>query len=164
MRAAARTAFRQFVWPVTALTYDDGESVRGMTVSSVTSLSLDPPAVVLCVDRAARTHGRLAVGAVLGLSLLSPLQVDIAELLSSRGSDKSLPADRVVRPFGDGVPVIVESSAAFAITLERLMPAFSHTVVVATVRDVRLPAQRTVPMGYHDGMYVRIATHDRPDS
>jgi flavin reductase (DIM6/NTAB) family NADH-FMN oxidoreductase RutF len=157
VRAAARAAFRQFVWPVTALTYEDGGRVSGMTISSVTSLSLDPPAVVLCIDRHARTHERVAVGAVLGLSVMALGQVDLAELLSSRGADKSLQSERVFRPFAEGVPVLVGAAAAFAIQVHRMTPAFSHSVVVGTIRAVHLPSPMVAPLGYHDGSYVAIA-------
>ena len=154
LRAEARRAFRRFSWPVTILTFEDGATVRGATISSVTSLSLDPPSLVLCVNRSSRTHQAVRVGQRFGLSLLGFGQRKIAERLSEPGADKVLADDELSWIGIPASPVLVGAATAFGITLRQVTPAFSHSVLVATIDASHVPDEATPPMAYLEGEYV----------
>ena len=61
-----------------------GERVHGMTVTAFTEVSLDPPLVLVCADKASHTHPVIAAGGVFALNLLASDQA----LLSNRFASK----------------------------------------------------------------------------
>ncbi len=155
VRAVARTAFRRVVWPVAVLSSEGDDGVLGMTVSSVTSVSLDPPSVVICVNRQTRTHDRLRVGAWLGLSMLSAAQSPLAARLAVPGGDKHLVEEELHRPLDWQVPVVRDAVSGFAVEVAQLVDAFSHIVVIGLVREADLPDEEREPLAYLDGRFVR---------
>lgn len=68
-----RAAMASLAAPVTVVTcYDDTGSPRGLTASAVSSLSLDPPLLLVCLDRGSRTHDVLTGAAAFTVHLLGP--------------------------------------------------------------------------------------------
>lgn len=81
---ALRDCLGQFASGVTVVTTAQDDSVYGATVSSFTSVSLDPPLVLVSLDRRSRTCERL-VGAPFGVNVLGAHQQDLAWLFAGRG-------------------------------------------------------------------------------
>src|SRR3954451_2795808 len=69
-----RRACGQFATGVTVVTVRDGDGFRGMTANCSTSASLDPPLVLVSVDRRNRTHELLSVGEPFAVNVLSQEQ------------------------------------------------------------------------------------------
>ncbi|MEV7730041.1 flavin reductase family protein [Streptomyces sp. NPDC087917] len=81
---ALRNCLGQFASGVTVVTTADGTAVYGATVSSFTSVSLDPPLVLVSLDRRSRTCDRLA-GSPFGVNVLGADQRDLALLFAGGG-------------------------------------------------------------------------------
>jgi flavin reductase (DIM6/NTAB) family NADH-FMN oxidoreductase RutF len=79
-----RSVLGRFASGVTVLTARNGAADLGMTVSSFCSLSLQPPLVLACVDKAADLHGLLPNGQRVVFNILSAAQ----EALSRRFSEE----------------------------------------------------------------------------
>lgn len=74
-----RGAMAALAAPVTVVAcYDETGTARGMTASAVTSLSLQPPLLLVCVDRGSATHDALVNAPWFSVSLLAPGQEDLA--------------------------------------------------------------------------------------
>ncbi len=76
-----RKAMGAFATGVTIITVDqdgDGE-IHGMTANAFTSVSLDPPLILVCVDQRARTHAHLHARKRFGINVLSSGQRAISE-------------------------------------------------------------------------------------
>ena len=158
LRDSARAAFRQFVWPVTIVTYDGPTGVTGMTVSSITSLSLDPPAVVLCINRDSRAFRHLRVGTSVGVSLVSSAHRELARRLSTRGIDKTLREDEIDPRVGIDLPPGIRGAVvALAVEITSVTDALSHVVVIAMVRDVHVGTEGVPPLAYYAGQFVEPA-------
>lgn len=155
VRAVARAAFRHVVWPVAVLSSEADDGVLGMTVSSVTSVSLDPASVVVCVNRLTRTHERLHVDAWLGLSMLSASQAPLATRLAVPGGDKHLLEDELHRPFSAPAAIVRGATSGFAVEVVQLVDAYSHTIVVGMIAEAYLPDDEREPLAYLDGRFVR---------
>lgn len=67
---ALRMAMRQWVTGVTIVTTAHGEERAGMTVSSFTSVSLEPPTVLVCLNKTTYTHTLVLQSGVFAVSLL----------------------------------------------------------------------------------------------
>lgn len=152
MREAARAAFRQFVWPITILTYRVGAEVRGVTISSVTSLSLDPPSIVLSIHRESRTAEHILIGRRFAVSLLGPSQVKLARRLAVPGGEKRLNDHELAITAGTEPPSLAGSIAALGVEIVSAVEVYSHLVVIALVLEVR-HGRADRPLAYHDGRY-----------
>lgn len=86
--SALRTAFGSFPSGVTAFCGLVDGAPQGLTASSFTSVSLDPPLVSVCVARSSSSWPKLAGLQRLGLSVLSSEQGEVARRLASRGEDR----------------------------------------------------------------------------
>lgn len=78
-----RKAFGTFATGVTVVSVGD-PLPHGMTANSFTSVSLDPPLVLVCVDRTAVMHERLLTTGAFGVSVLAEEQEEIARHFSDR--------------------------------------------------------------------------------
>jgi flavin reductase (DIM6/NTAB) family NADH-FMN oxidoreductase RutF len=86
-----RDCLGQFASGVTVVTTKIGAAVHGTTVSSFSSVSLDPPLVLVSVDRRSRACERLA-GAPFGVNVLGADQSDLALFFAGLG-DAAAPPD-----------------------------------------------------------------------
>lgn len=78
-----RGAFGTFATGVTVVSVG-GPLPHGMTANSFTSVSLDPPLVLVCVDRRAVMHDRLLAAGVFGVSVLADGQEKVARHFADR--------------------------------------------------------------------------------
>jgi len=76
--AALRQVMRQWVAGVTVVTSVHEGKRGGMTVSSFTSVALDPPTVLVCLNKSTYTHGLVSTSGVLAISMLSADQAPIS--------------------------------------------------------------------------------------
>jgi flavin reductase (DIM6/NTAB) family NADH-FMN oxidoreductase RutF/RimJ/RimL family protein N-acetyltransferase len=151
---ALREAFGTFATGVTVVTAFDAESApRGFTANSFTSVSLDPPMVLVCVGRgsqsgvAVRNAGRFAV------NILGERQIDIAQRFAAAGVDRF--ADIAWSADPAGVPVISGAIAHFVCETESVIAAADHDVLLARVLGfVTAPGGA---LGYFRSRYIRVA-------
>jgi 3-hydroxy-9,10-secoandrosta-1,3,5(10)-triene-9,17-dione monooxygenase reductase component len=152
--AEFRHAMGHFATGVTVVTSigDDGEPV-GTTASAVTSLSLDPPLVLVCFDRtsltlrAIRSHGAFVV------NVLAAPQEHLSANFARRGLAAAWDGIRH-RPGPTGSPRLHDVLAALECTVENRMPGGDHEIVVGRVRDVEISAGNATPLLYWRGSYL----------
>jgi flavin reductase (DIM6/NTAB) family NADH-FMN oxidoreductase RutF len=129
---------RQFVSGVTVVTAMDGEKPRGLAVNAFSSVSLDPPTVMVAVQRTSSTHECLFRATHLAINILSTDQLDVVNTFATKAEDKFAGLDWEPGPFGS--PLIARSSAQMEVEIRERLQASTHTlfvcrVVHATVSD-----------------------------
>lgn len=129
---------------VTALAADG--TPHGATVSAISSLSLDPPLLLVCLDRQSETLAVLHEGAPLLLHVAADGQQKTAMALARKGEQKFDEIEWV--PDAHGLPVIEGFSTAFRCTVHALLPGGDHTIVVARIVEVAHAPENT-PIVYH---------------
>jgi Flavin reductase like domain len=87
-----RAAMRQLAGGVSVITAGQGDEITGMTVTSVSSLSADPPSLIVSVNRASSSWPLLQRHPFFGVNILSADQIDVAERFA--GKDGLKGADR----------------------------------------------------------------------
>lgn len=151
---ALREVFAAFPSGVTAIAARvDGLPV-GMSASSFTSVSLEPPLVSVCVARTSRTWPQLRRASRLGLSVLSDRQEAACRQLAARSGDRfaGLAWHELVR----GAILLDDAAAHLECSVEREVDAGDHVVVLLRVHD--LSADPTVaPLVFHGRRYRRLA-------
>jgi flavin reductase (DIM6/NTAB) family NADH-FMN oxidoreductase RutF len=160
-RAAApddfRSAMRNLVGGVSVITAGRGDDISGMTVTSVASLSIEPPSLLVSINRASscwpliRDHGAFAV------HLLNADQLDIAERFSGmdglKGRDRFAGAIWTTR--ATGVPLLQGALAAIDCEVDDIVERHSHAIVVGRVLYLELSASDAA-LAYWHGNYVAI--------
>nr|WP_324197128.1 flavin reductase family protein [Streptomyces sp. NRRL B-1677] len=131
---------------------------RGMTANSFTSVSLEPPLVLVCVSRTAAMHDLVLEEKAFALSVLSADQEQIAR----RFADRSRP--RGTREFEGvaiqeggrtGAPVLLGSLAWFECGLEAVYEGGDHSVFLASVLDAgRVPTEEALL--FYKGAFHRV--------
>ncbi len=156
--AEFRHAMGHFATGVTVVTSvgADGEPV-GTTASAVTSLSLDPPLVLVCFDlgsetlRAIRGHGAFVV------NVLAAAQRHLSVNFARRGLAAAW--DGVRHRHGPtGSPRLEDVLAVLECTVEHSLPGGDHEIIVGRVRHVETTASPASPLVYFRGGYASLAS------
>jgi len=152
--AEFRHAMGHFATGVTVVTSigDDGEPV-GTTASAVTSLSLDPPLVLVCFDRTSLTLRAIRSHRAFVVNVLAAPQQHLSANFARRGLAAAWDGVRH-RPGPTGSPRLHDVLAVLECTVENRMPGGDHEIVVGRVRDVEISADSATPLLYWRGSYL----------
>jgi len=132
-------------------TRDEADNYYGLTMNAVTSLSLDPPLYLICLDRRSNTLRHMLESRVFGLSFLQADQGAISNLFAGKRDDKF---DGVDFSLGhDGVPLIDGALARMVCAIERTHPGGDHTIVVGRIRDYDVTGGS--PLLFYRGRYLQ---------
>ena len=152
-----RGAMRQLAGGVSVITAGRGRDISGMTVTSVSSLSVEPPTLMVSVNRASSSWPLLQRYGVFGVNILTADQLDIAERFTGKGglkgADRFAGAEWITR--ASGVPLLAGALAAIDCEVEEIVERHSHAIVIGRVLELRLSA-RTAALAYWQGHYVAI--------
>lgn len=157
--AELRRALGQFATGVTVVTVRDGDAVRGMTANSFTSVSLDPPLVLVSIDRRNRTHALLAAGDRFAVSVLAETHRGWSDRFAGRhGHDQQHRfGDVPHRLTDDGLPIIAGALASFICRVVAVHPAGDHSLFVGQVEEFGAEPGAE-PLLFFGGRYGRIDT------
>ncbi|MHB9755618.1 flavin reductase [Streptomyces sp. BYX5S] len=144
---------RKFITGVTVVTTDDDGTPRGLAVNAFSSISLDPPMVLVCVQRSSSTHPALHRATHLGINILAADQLDVAKVFASKGADKFAALDWA--PGEHGAPLLDGSAAQLEVEIGERLEAGSHTVF--TGRVVSAAHSERAPLVYSGGGFFDIS-------
>ena len=128
-----------------------------MTVTSVSSLSVDPPSLIVSINREASSWPLLKRYGAFGVNILAADQLEIAERFTGKGglkgADRFAGAEWTTRV--SGVPLLVGALAAIDCEVEEIVERHSHAIVIGRVLDLQI-STRTAALAYWQGQYVAI--------
>ncbi len=149
--AAFKEALRGWASGVTVVTSRAGKRVHGMTVSAFSSVSAEPPLVLVCANRASLTHGVIEDGGVFAVNILAEHQQDVSQLFASSELEDSR-LERVGWTEGKtGAPLIDEALASLECRVASAHHEGSHTIYIGQVEAVH--TTDATPLLYYDGGY-----------
>lgn len=157
--ASCRAYYRKLAAGVAVITACGASGWAGSTVSTVTSVSLDPPIVLCCVARGSGTLAALRHAGCFAAHLLADDQPDLADRFSRPSDGLSRFADlgREVRLLR-GSPVIGGTLAVGWCDLHALHEVGDHVVVYGRLTAVRVGRGR--PLLWHERAYRALDGHD----
>lgn len=135
---ALRGVLGRFATGVTVLSAG-GEHSHGMTANSFTSLSLDPPLVLVCVARTALMHAAILAARSYGVSVLGAHQERLARYFADRRRPLGIEQFDVTDWFPGrytGAPLLVDSLAWLECQLVSAYEGGDHSVFVGRVLDM----------------------------
>jgi flavin reductase (DIM6/NTAB) family NADH-FMN oxidoreductase RutF len=153
---SCRQYYRKLAAGVAVVTANGSAGWSGTTVSTVTSVSLDPPIVLFCVARGSRTLAAIRYAGSLAIHLLADDQFDLADRFSRSPSDSSRFAELGRRvSLIDGIPVIADALAVGRCQLHSLHEVGDHVVIYGELSAVQVGQGR--PMLWHERQYQMLA-------
>jgi flavin reductase (DIM6/NTAB) family NADH-FMN oxidoreductase RutF len=152
-----RSAMRRLTGGVSVITAGRGKDISGMTVTSVSSLSLEPSALIVSVNRMASSFPLIRRYGFLGVNILSADQLEIAERFTgkhgTKGAERFAGAQWFTR--ASGVPLLAVALAAIDCEVEEVVERHSHAIVIGRVLDVQLSAD-SAALAYWQGQYLAV--------
>ena len=150
---ALRNAFGAFATGVTVITTRQPDGTpRGFTANSFTSVSLDPPLLLVCLAKSAHSVDVFANAPHFAVNILAEDQKAVSGLFASRAPDKFQQCDWT--PGHADVPVLSGVLAQFTCARHRLVDAGDHLVLIGRVED--FATREAQPLGYFRGNYFSV--------
>jgi flavin reductase (DIM6/NTAB) family NADH-FMN oxidoreductase RutF len=145
-----RRACGRFATGVCVATVLDSQGIpHGLTVSSFTSVSLEPPLVLICLGHAVTVIDYFRSAKHFGINILSEEQQHLSDRFARKGLDRfnGLEWDRGV----SGVPLLPGALAAIECEVEQRVTSGDHDIFVG--RMVRTVVEEGNPLIHHGGRY-----------
>ncbi len=137
---ALRQAMGRFATGVSVVTSVAAGMDHAMTVNAVTSLSLEPMLLLVCVEREARFHDAILESGRWGVSILGATSRGPADWLATRGRPLHGQLDRISvhRGRATGVALVDDALATIECQTTNTYPGGDHTIVVGQVLSVEI--------------------------
>ena len=149
-----RDAMRGLASGVCVVTIGFGERRTGLTATSVPPLSAEPPALLVCVNRASSSYAAVRSFGAFAVNVLGCDQREIAERFAGasglRGADRFRDGGWLVLP--SGAPCLATSVAVFDCEVEERLERHTHAIVIGRVQQVLLGDGRGALL-YWQGAY-----------
>ena len=159
-----RRALGHFATGVTIVTtWDDEARPTGLTASAMSSVSLDPPLVLVCVSHKSQSYPSFQSGRRFAVNVLASDQEPLARRFASSSLSGVEKFEGVAyHRSALGLPVIDEALAEFECTIVHAYPGGDHTIFVGQVEalDARGDHGRE-PLLYYRGRFGRSCAADR---
>ena len=146
-----RLAMRRYIYSVSIMSNKDNADIpNAITVSSVTSISMDPPSLLICINKSSRIHDTIELGSKFCINLLNSNQQNLSnicsdeEMYDQRFKDKNWNLD--------DIPFLQNAQANIFCKVDKLTSYHTHTIVVGLVEEANY-ADEISTLTYVDGEY-----------
>jgi flavin reductase len=152
VKDAFRGAMRRFASTVSIITVESGTERHGTTATAVSSLSFDPPSLLVCINQDSRLHEYLTREARFCINVLHKDNVPAARAFSMPLSSAERFTHGDWRSGEFGAPYLADAQANLFCAKENEIRYGSHTIFIGRVLHVRLRGD-VAPLLYRDGAY-----------
>ncbi|HEV2235260.1 MAG TPA: flavin reductase family protein [Ktedonobacterales bacterium] len=147
-----RRVLGRFTTGVTVVTTCQGNRRAGITVNAFTSVSLEPPLVLVCVERRSYAHDLITASGIFAVNLLSAEQADVSRCFAGRSEQKFARFCGVTtHDEVTGAPVFDQCAGFVDCRLEAVYPGGDHSIFLGRV--VALGGDDVPPLLYYRGKY-----------
>ena len=140
---------------VAVITAQSDEGPSGITANAITSLSLDPPLVLVCFDLSSRTLHAVRGSERFCINMLAAGQENVSRLFATKASHEEKFLETPHR-LEHGVPVIDGCLAWIACELQSEFQGGDHTVAIGRVVGGEATDDDT-PLLFYRGSYLTMA-------
>jgi flavin reductase (DIM6/NTAB) family NADH-FMN oxidoreductase RutF len=147
-----RRVIGQFATGVTVVLTQLGDEIHGMTANALTSLSLDPLLLILCVDKKAHMAEILQEGGAFTVNVLREDQEALSRYFAGGARKGMARPDFHFVPWGS-VPRLGGSLVSIACDVVTLVEGGDHWVVVGGVTDLHEGRPPLNPLVFFAGSY-----------
>lgn len=153
-----KKGMRRLAGGVCLITTFAHDQPSGLVATSVNSLSMEPPSLLVCVGRGSNSHDSFVNSGFFCVNLLNSADEDLARLFG----DPSMRAQRFAKGNWErlmtGAPALNGALANFDCKLVRQFEYGSHSIFVGEVCQIRLASEDISPLIYLNGAYTSCAS------
>jgi flavin reductase (DIM6/NTAB) family NADH-FMN oxidoreductase RutF len=126
---------------VCVVTFGEGDVRTGMTATSVSSLSVEPPTILVTVDRTLTGYAELARSRAFGVNVLASEHQDVANRFAGRSGEQGIDryAERRWFTLNSGVWLLWEAVAVFDCEIEEIVERHAHAIVIGRITGLVAP-------------------------
>ena len=136
-----RLAMRELAGAVTIISAGEDDRRAGFVATSVSSLSVDPPTLIVCVNRASSSWPTLREASSFGVNVLSASHRELAHRFAGRtgaeGAERYHGGDWIWIKLQTGAPLLNDALASFDCVIEEILERHSHAILIGRVAAVR---------------------------
>jgi flavin reductase (DIM6/NTAB) family NADH-FMN oxidoreductase RutF len=160
--AAFRNAMRYLAGAVSVITTGSGEERTGFTATSVSSLSVDPPTILVCLNRDSSSWETLLDHGIFCVNLLAHDHLHVADRFAGRGGAKGAARyeGATWQQLSTGALALTGALASIDCELEEALDRHTHTILIGRVRAIAL-RDGAEPLLYWHGAYRLLSNIDR---
>ncbi|MDO3384128.1 flavin reductase family protein [Gilvimarinus algae] len=132
----------------------DSDERFAMTVSSVTSVSDNPPSLLVCINKQISLQGHLeAEGCTFAVNVLGSDQQQVSNVCAGFEPvhDRFSVGNWLEGP--DAIPYLTDSEAVFFCKTDKVVTYGTHHIVIGRIDDVLVSERHSNPLLYHNGGY-----------
>lgn len=155
--ADLRLGLRRLAKAVVVVSSRHRDTRFAMAATAVSEVSMDPPSLLICVNRSASLADPMRAGADFCVNILHADQQAVAETCSGGARGEARFDVGQWREEGDAPPVLEGAQASFVCRNDKVIEYGTHLIVIGEVIDTRIDGDLD-PLMYADGVYGRLAT------
>lgn len=131
--ASLREVMSVYPTGVTVVAGSDADgSPYGLTVNSFTSVSLDPPLVLVCIGHTSTSHARLVTAPAFTVNVLAADQEEVAQRFASEPSEGRF-QELEWEPAASGAPILAGAAAWLECSRYEVLGGGDHSIVLGRV-------------------------------
>lgn len=151
-----RGAMRCLATTVSVVTSTDDGQWHGMTATSVTSVSMEPPALLVCINSATAFHPVIDYSGRFCVNLLQTQHHKLSSAFAGKVTGQARFDFGHWRASASGLPYLMDAQANLFCEVDRRVAYGTHTLFIGRIIDVRV-APSVSPLLYQDGGYAAAA-------
>ena len=151
--ATFKAAMRRLAASVSIVVAKGDEGPVGMAATSITSLTVDPPAVLVCVNRMTSLHASLVPTAPLSVNLLARHQREVSMAFGGGTPREERFKVGDWQEGANGLPALADAQANLECVIDAMLAYGTHSIVIARVIRARV-SDTVAPLIYQDGSYL----------
>lgn len=152
---AFRAGMRRLAAAVSIVSAHSKDGPAGATVSSVTSLSADPPSLLVCLNQASAIHGVIAAAPHFAVNVLRTGQEGLANSFADPGQREHRFRSGDWAIADEPAPLLRDAQVSYTCKLERMIGFGTHSICIGRILDIRAMGSSD-PMIYVEGATARI--------
>lgn len=155
--ASFRLGMRKLVSTVTIVTATDARRNHGMTMTAVSSVSMDPPSMLICVNQSTLLYDILQCGRRFCVNVLRPDQIEISNAFSGAVAPELRLRVGEWSRNDDSVDYLINAHVNIFCKKTATLPFGTHAIFIGSVEEVLVNEARDVveerPLIYHNAGY-----------
>ncbi len=150
-----KQVMRRFATGVMVLTVPMGEGMHAVTVNAVTSVSLNPALMLVCIEKNAQSHAAVHAAGVFVLNILSAAQVELGQRFAFDREARQHPQDFTTGYQGQTGALILRDSPAFLeCRVVAEYPGGDHTIFIGEVVNAGQVDGAAGPLLYYESHFI----------
>jgi flavin reductase ActVB len=148
-----RNALKRFPTAVTIVTTALGGTMRGLTATAFAAVSLQPPLVLVCLEKGSRTRALVMDGGRFVVNMLNESQVELAHRFATKGEKSFDDVPHTIT--AEGIPKLEGAISILVCNTVSVVGGGDHDVFIAAVESVVTAPGR--PLLHYDRAYRMLA-------